>query len=53
MTHIIATDLRNFKLLAAVLCRGKLCRRLLRKRANVAACTGALPVKKRVKRKIK
>lgn len=52
MTHMVATHFHHFKMLAAVLCRGKLCSKLLRKRASLAACAGALPIKKRVKRKI-
>lgn len=54
MTHMGATNLHHFKVLSTVLwCRGKLCGRLLRERSSLAACTGALLVKKRVKKKIK
>lgn len=54
MTHMVATSLHHFKVLLTVLwCRGKLYGRLLRERSSLAASTGALLVKKRVKRKIK
>lgn len=54
LTHIVATNLHHFKVLSTVSwCRGKLCSSLPRKRSSLAACTGALLVKKRVKRKIK
>lgn len=52
VTHMVTTDLHHVKTLAAVLCSRKLCSRLLRKRAGLVACIGALLVKKRVKRKI-
>lgn len=54
VTHMVATNLHHFKVLLTVLrCRGKLYGRLLRERSSLAASTGALLVKKRVKRKIK
>lgn len=54
VTHMVATNLHHFKVLLTVLwCRGKLYGRLLRERSSLAASTGVLLVKKRVKRKIK